>query len=201
MIYGSIRWVEFYRVVRWFLCTFFYLNIPCCGAASSRPYVRLCLHLHRIRIRKRREHLSHGVVICEQALRIGRCLHAIHSVIDNGGITFVTCRDLFNAAFVSCWTELNPPQQEELTRALEQALVSQNVAEVTHTLLNLAEFMEHCDRVRRLVATSERLAFLASIKCLAFVLWLPPIRSHRSRVSRGGKIASAECCLAVVLAS
>lgn len=55
-------------------------------------------------------------------------------------------KDLFNAAFVSCWTELNPAQQEELTHSLEVALISQDVAEVTHTLLNLAEFMEHCDK-------------------------------------------------------
>ena len=60
-----------------------------------------------------------------------------------------TCgiRDLFNAAFVSCWTELSESQQDELIQALEQALTSQDIPEITQTLLNLAEFMEHCDKV------------------------------------------------------
>lgn len=57
-------------------------------------------------------------------------------------------RDLFNAAFVSCWSELNEDQQDELIRSIELALTSQDIAEVTQTLLNLAEFMEHSDKVR-----------------------------------------------------
>lgn len=56
-------------------------------------------------------------------------------------------RDLFNAAFVSCWTELTEAQQDELILSLEQALTSQEIPEITQTLLNLAEFMEHCDKV------------------------------------------------------
>lgn len=56
-------------------------------------------------------------------------------------------RDLFNAAFVSCWSELNEDQQDELIRSIELALTSQDIAEVTQTLLNLAEFMEHSDKV------------------------------------------------------
>ena len=56
--------------------------------------------------------------------------------------------ELFNAAFVSCWTELSDTQQDELIRSLEQALTSQDIPEITQTLLNLAEFMEHCDKVR-----------------------------------------------------
>uniref|UniRef100_A0A224XHF0 Serine/threonine-protein kinase TOR n=1 Tax=Panstrongylus lignarius TaxID=156445 RepID=A0A224XHF0_9HEMI len=55
-------------------------------------------------------------------------------------------RDLFNAAFVSCWTELNEPLQQELIRTLEQALIVPDLPEITQTILNLAEFMEHCDR-------------------------------------------------------
>ena len=61
-------------------------------------------------------------------------------------------RDLFNAAFVSCWTELSETQQDELIQSLEQALTSQNIPEITQTLLNLAEFMEHCDKVSRVAA-------------------------------------------------
>lgn len=55
-------------------------------------------------------------------------------------------RDLFNAAFLSCWTELNDQQQDELIQCLEQALTAQDIPEITQTLLNLAEFMEHCEK-------------------------------------------------------
>ncbi|XP_012554042.1 serine/threonine-protein kinase mTOR isoform X1 [Hydra vulgaris] len=54
-------------------------------------------------------------------------------------------RDLFNAAFVSCWSELSEEQQDELVASLEQALKSQNIQQITQTLLNLSEFMEHCE--------------------------------------------------------
>lgn len=57
-------------------------------------------------------------------------------------------RDLFNAAFVSCWSELSETQQDELIQSLEQALTSQDIPEITQALLNLAEFMEHCDKVK-----------------------------------------------------
>ncbi|KAL8292423.1 hypothetical protein RQP46_001035 [Phenoliferia psychrophenolica] len=57
-------------------------------------------------------------------------------------------RDLFNAAFVSCWTELYDQYQEELVRAITTALASTSLPpEITQTLLNLAEFMEHDDKV------------------------------------------------------
>jgi phosphatidylinositol kinase/protein kinase (PI-3 family) len=56
-------------------------------------------------------------------------------------------RDLFNAAFVSCWTELTESLQNELIQSLEQALMVPDLPEITQTILNLAEFMEHCDKV------------------------------------------------------
>lgn len=56
-------------------------------------------------------------------------------------------RDLFNAAFVSCWTELQEEQQNELISSLKQALMVEDLPEITQTILNLAEFMEHCERV------------------------------------------------------
>ena len=55
-------------------------------------------------------------------------------------------RDLFNAAFVSCWSELDETLQDDLLHSLRQALTSQDIPEITQTLLNLAEFMEHCDK-------------------------------------------------------
>ncbi|KAJ2945766.1 hypothetical protein O0L34_g608 [Tuta absoluta] len=54
-------------------------------------------------------------------------------------------RDLFNAAFVSCWTELEASSRTELSNALEQALTAPDAPELAHTVLNLAEFMEHCE--------------------------------------------------------
>ncbi|XP_035228341.1 serine/threonine-protein kinase mTOR-like [Stegodyphus dumicola] len=55
-------------------------------------------------------------------------------------------RDMFNAIFLSCWSELHEAQQAELAESLEQALTTQNIPEITQTLLNLAEFMEHCEK-------------------------------------------------------
>ncbi|ALC39457.1 Tor, partial [Drosophila busckii] len=55
-------------------------------------------------------------------------------------------RDLFNAAFISCWTELSREQRAELTQSLVQALQVTDMPEITQAILNLAEFMEHCDR-------------------------------------------------------
>ena len=54
---------------------------------------------------------------------------------------------LFNAAFVSCWTELYESYQDSLVEAIESALDASDVPDqVVHTLLNLAEFMEHDDK-------------------------------------------------------
>ncbi|KAG8995960.1 phosphatidylinositol kinase- protein kinase tor1 [Tulasnella sp. JGI-2019a] len=56
-------------------------------------------------------------------------------------------RELFNPAFVSCWTELYDTYQEDLVRCLEHAITATNApAELIHIMLNLAEFMEHDDR-------------------------------------------------------
>ncbi|KAL7421428.1 phosphatidylinositol kinase-related protein kinase tor1 [Cryptotrichosporon argae] len=56
-------------------------------------------------------------------------------------------RELFNVAFVSCWTELYESYQEDLTRNLENALTSGTVpSDVVNVILNLAEFMEHDDK-------------------------------------------------------
>merc|ERR1719410_1856042 len=55
-------------------------------------------------------------------------------------------RDLFNASFVSCWTELDANQQDELMSSLEKALTEPDLPEISQTILNLAEFMEHCDK-------------------------------------------------------
>ena len=53
-------------------------------------------------------------------------------------------RELFNAAFVSCWAKLRPSYQEHLVQCLEAAFASPTIPpDVLTALLNLAEFMEH----------------------------------------------------------
>ncbi|KAJ3396988.1 phosphatidylinositol kinase- protein kinase tor1 [Lobulomyces angularis] len=52
-------------------------------------------------------------------------------------------KDLFNSAFVSCWSELYDQFQDELVRSLETALTSVNSpSEIQYALLKLSEFME-----------------------------------------------------------
>ena len=56
-------------------------------------------------------------------------------------------KELFNAAFLSCWVELDEQSQEELMKALETALTSTNAPpDLVQILLNLAEYMEHADK-------------------------------------------------------
>ena len=75
-------------------------------------------------------------------------------------------KDLFNAAFVSCWTELYEQYQSELVRSLETALMSPHIPpEILQVLLNLAEFMEHDNKA---LAIDIRALGLYSAKCHAF---------------------------------
>jgi serine/threonine-protein kinase mTOR len=56
-------------------------------------------------------------------------------------------RELFNSAFVSCWSELYDNFQEELITNIETTIKSENVPpELLAQLLQLAEFMEHDDK-------------------------------------------------------
>ncbi|KAL4956134.1 armadillo-type protein [Aspergillus filifer] len=72
---------------------------------------------------------------------------ALRACASLAGLYTPLSRDLFNAAFVSCWTELFDQYQEELVRSIEKALTSPNIPpEILQILLNLAEFMEHDDK-------------------------------------------------------
>ncbi|EYE96697.1 phosphatidylinositol 3-kinase tor2 [Aspergillus ruber CBS 135680] len=72
---------------------------------------------------------------------------ALRACASLAGIYQPLARDLFNAAFASCWTELYDQYQEELVRSIEKALTSLNIPpEILQILLNLAEFMEHDDK-------------------------------------------------------
>ena len=66
-------------------------------------------------------------------------------------VSLSSFRDLFNAAFVSCWSELTEQDQDSLINSLQKALMSQDIPEIVQILLNLAEFMEHSDKVCALV--------------------------------------------------
>ncbi|KAK3375945.1 armadillo-type protein [Lasiosphaeria ovina] len=56
-------------------------------------------------------------------------------------------RELFNSAFVSCWSELYEQFQEELITNIENTIKSENIPpDLLGQLLNLAEFMEHDDK-------------------------------------------------------
>jgi len=75
-------------------------------------------------------------------------------------------RDLFNAGFISCWVELDEISQADLVSNLRRAIKTPNIPrEILHTLLDLAEFMEHEDK--RLPIEIDTLAELAE-ECSAY---------------------------------
>ncbi|KAJ3423742.1 serine/threonine-protein kinase mtor [Anaeramoeba flamelloides] len=56
-------------------------------------------------------------------------------------------KQLFNVVFLSCWNELDENYKQDLIYNLEIALNSKTIPiKILQTLLNLCEFMEHCDR-------------------------------------------------------
>ena len=64
---------------------------------------------------------------------------------------FPLARDLFNAAFVSCWTELSEVHQDELIQSLEEALTIADLPEITQVgardemRANWDAFIVRCD--------------------------------------------------------
>ena len=54
-------------------------------------------------------------------------------------------RDLFNASFISCWSELNTQDRQSLTAALTNILSVCDKPDVIQVILNLAEFRNQCD--------------------------------------------------------
>ncbi|KAJ2896944.1 phosphatidylinositol 3-kinase-like protein [Zalerion maritima] len=73
--------------------------------------------------------------------------HALRACATLASVYMPLARDLFNSAFVSCWSELYEPFQDELIQNIENAIKSENVPpDLLGLLLNLAEFMEHDDK-------------------------------------------------------
>ncbi|KAL4065913.1 phosphatidylinositol 3-kinase [Scleroderma citrinum] len=84
--------------------------------------------MHRLSVEFMKESPSH-------ALRACMSLVDIHPPL---------AKELFNAAFISCWTELYDQYQEGLVRSIEYAITSATApSDLIHRLLSLAEFMEH----------------------------------------------------------
>ncbi|KAH9004515.1 atypical/PIKK/FRAP protein kinase [Lactarius hatsudake] len=87
--------------------------------------------MHRLSVEFMKESPSH-------ALRACMSLVDVHSPL---------AKELFNAAFISCWRELYEQYQEDLVRAVDRAITSPTApSELIHRLLNLCEFMEHEDQ-------------------------------------------------------
>ncbi|KAI0469145.1 TOR kinase [Xylaria cf. heliscus] len=73
--------------------------------------------------------------------------HALRACASLASVYLPLARELFNSAFVSCWSELYEQFQDELIQNIENAIRSENVPpDLLGLLLNLAEFMEHDDK-------------------------------------------------------
>lgn len=73
--------------------------------------------------------------------------HALRACAILASVHLPLARELFNSAFVSCWSELYEQFQDELIQNIENAIRSENVPpDLLGLLLNLAEFMEHDDK-------------------------------------------------------
>lgn len=73
--------------------------------------------------------------------------HALRACAALGNVYPPLARELFNSAFVSCWSDLYDNYQEELIFSLEYAIKSEHIPpDLLGLLLNLAEFMEHDDK-------------------------------------------------------
>ncbi|KIK61711.1 hypothetical protein GYMLUDRAFT_42743 [Collybiopsis luxurians FD-317 M1] len=70
--------------------------------------------------------------------------HALRACMSLVDVHAPLAKELFNAAFMSCWVELYDQYQEDLIRSIETAISAPNApSELIHRWLNLAEFMEH----------------------------------------------------------
>lgn len=92
--------------------------------------------------------------------------HSLRACAGLASVYQPLAKDLFNSAFMSCWTELFDRYQDDLTRSIEMALISPQIPpEILQVLLNLAEFMEHDDKALHI---DIRLLGMYAGKCHAF---------------------------------
>ena len=91
---------------------------------------------------------------------------ALRACAGLAGVYHPLARELFNAAFISCYTELYTPYQDECVRAIEMAITSSHIPpEILQILLNLAEFMEHDDKA---LSIDIRTLGMYAARCHAF---------------------------------
>ena len=98
-------------------------------------------------------------------------------------------RELFAAAFVCCWEDLNDQYQQHLIRSLEAAFVADVSPEILQTLLNLAEFMEQCEGVGADLPIDISILADLALKCRNYAKALHyKEREHNTRVDGGACI-------------
>ncbi|KAG5219648.1 phosphatidylinositol kinase- protein kinase [Salix suchowensis] len=92
--------------------------------------------------------------------------HALRACMSLVDIYPPLAKELFNAAFFSCWGELYGQYQEDLVRSIELAMTSStSPTDLIHRLLNLAEFMEHEEKP---LPIDPRILGEYAIKCRAY---------------------------------
>ena len=83
--------------------------------------------------------------------------HALRACSSLAAVYHPLARELFNAGFVSCWTELYDQFQDELIKSLETALTSPSIPpEILQIILNLAEVNCVAPKTRRTGRAGQR---------------------------------------------
>ncbi|KAJ1361790.1 hypothetical protein KIN20_021134 [Parelaphostrongylus tenuis] len=106
-------------------------------------------------------------------------------------------KDLFNAAFMSVWTELTEDLQDKLTGSLLTALETSNHPDVIQTILNLAEFMDHSERGPLPIAYDRLGKSAEETKAYAKALRYKELQIHK-HLNRGGGGLTTEDCQALI---
>uniref|UniRef100_A0A8L8JYL6 Serine/threonine-protein kinase TOR n=1 Tax=Heligmosomoides polygyrus TaxID=6339 RepID=A0A8L8JYL6_HELPZ len=106
-------------------------------------------------------------------------------------------KDLFNAAFMSVWTELTEELQDRLTESLLTALETSNHPDVIQTILNLAEFMDHSERGPLPIAYDRLGKSAEQTKAYAKALRYKELQIHK-HLNRGGDGLTTEDCQALI---
>ncbi|KIH42731.1 hypothetical protein ANCDUO_27280, partial [Ancylostoma duodenale] len=106
-------------------------------------------------------------------------------------------KDLFNAAFMSVWTELTEELQDRLTGSLLTALETSNHPDVIQTILNLAEFMDHSERGPLPIAYDRLGKSAEETKAYAKALRYKELQIHK-HLNRGGGGLTTEDCQALI---
>ena len=99
-------------------------------------------------------------------------------------------RELFNAGFLSCWSELDDQQQDELIHVLELACQAVNLPpDTAQTILNLAEFMERDDKILPInksylsLLAERNLAYAKALHYKELQFHLSPVSNVESLIS------------------